>query len=101
MAARRKLHLATLLFDVVATQKPHYLYDKLTWRQTHFKYGLRSVVGPLSAPRHRTAAFRGSFRFAATRCWNDLPPPLRVLKTKQPFKYQLKKLLLNTQLSQS
>ncbi|PZC74075.1 hypothetical protein B5X24_HaOG208392 [Helicoverpa armigera] len=88
MDARRKLHLASLMFGVVTTHKPHYLYDKLTWRKSQYTCGLRSNVDPLKAPPHKTTAFRGSFRFAATHCWNDLPPPLRGLKTIKTFKVQ-------------
>ena len=44
----------------------------------------------LDIPPHRTAAFRGSFKFAATKCWNDLPPPLR-LKTIRSFKQKIKR----------
>uniref|UniRef100_A0A2A4IWQ4 Reverse transcriptase domain-containing protein n=1 Tax=Heliothis virescens TaxID=7102 RepID=A0A2A4IWQ4_HELVI len=100
MTARRKLHLASLMFGIVTTQKPHYLYEKLTWKQTCYKHGLRSVVAPLKVPPHKTAAFRGSFKFAATHCWNDLPPPLRDLKTINSFKLHLKKALLDAQVSQ-
>lgn len=79
MEARRRLHLAGLLFGVVTTQKPRYLYEKLTWRQDSSKTHIRTGTNPLSIPQHRTAAFRGSFRYAATHCWNNLPPPMRGL----------------------
>lgn len=79
MAARRKLHLANLLFATVRLQNPEYLFKKLTWKDVNSKHGLRSMVCPLLVPMHRTTAFRGCFKFAATRCWNDLPPPLRCL----------------------
>uniref|UniRef100_A0A2A4IZ43 Reverse transcriptase domain-containing protein n=1 Tax=Heliothis virescens TaxID=7102 RepID=A0A2A4IZ43_HELVI len=97
MAARRRLHLANLLFGVINSKKPDYLYSKLTWKPIRSDHGLRSVVCPLVVPMHRTTAFRGCFKFAATRCWNDIPPPLRRLKSKLPFKYLLKKHLLRDQ----
>lgn len=95
MAARRRLHLSCLLFGVVSTQCPSYLFHKINWRQNRSQlYTARICTKPLVTARHRTAAFRGSFKFAATRCWNDIPPPIRNLKSLDSFKYQYKKLLL-------
>lgn len=97
MAARRKLHMSSLLFGVVTTQKPHYLFEKLSWRES--KYEPRSSTKPLCTSSHRTAAFRGSFRYAATHCWNNLPPPVRVLKSKKHFLSILKKYFMQIQKS--
>lgn len=97
MEARRRLHLAGLLFGVITTHKPRYLYEKLSWRQHLSKNHIRTTTNPLSIPQHRTAAFRGSFKYAASHCWNNLPPPLRGLKTKCNFLIHLKKYLLNIQ----
>lgn len=99
MAARRKLHMASLLFGVITTQKPNYLFSKLSWRQNRYKYRIRSSTNPLSIPKHRTMAFRGSFKYAATRCWNNLPPPVRGLKSKQTFVLHLKKHYMQVQQS--
>lgn len=97
MAARRKLHLATLLFDVVLSKTPEYLFRKLSWSKNHNTIKTRASSYLLLTPRHRTAAFRGSFKFAASRCWNDLPPPLRLLKSVHCFKIKYKKHLLEEQ----
>ncbi|KAL0879390.1 hypothetical protein ABMA27_003151 [Loxostege sticticalis] len=94
MEARRQLHLATLLFGVIAVAKPRYLYEKLEWAVRRPR---RLCTYIFSTPKHRTAAFRGSFRFAASRCWNDLPPPLRALQTKGTFKRYVKCYLLSLQ----
>lgn len=94
MMARRKLHLATLLFGVILTKTPDYLYRKLSWSSEFNKKNTRASAYRLTTPRHRTAAFRGSFKFAATRCWNDLPPPLRAKKTVNSFRNAYKLHLL-------
>jgi hypothetical protein len=94
MEARRRLHLASLLFEVINTGRPRYLYNKLSWTRDQSRYPKRMCTSILSIARHRTMAFRGSFRYAASRCWNDLPPPVRELKTVQTFKKQLKKHML-------
>lgn len=99
MAARRRLHLSSLLFGVINTFTPEYLYNKLSWRQDHYAYSARSASRPLSVPKYKTTAFRGCFKYAATHCWNDIPPPIRSLKTKISFKSNLKKYLLEKQKS--
>jgi hypothetical protein len=94
MASRRVLHFANLLFGVVHTGKPAYLYDKL-------RFSLRSnrISSRLLCPPHRTSAFRGSFRFAAAKCWNDLPPPIRNCKSIGSFKVHLRNHILQVQVS--
>jgi hypothetical protein len=98
MLHRRKLHLACLLFGVVNQQAPKYLFDKLSFRNPR---GERQCRQPLLTHRHASAAFRGSFRYVATKCWNNLSPPLlRTLKGIHTFKAQVKKHLQHHQKSQ-
>lgn len=100
MKGRRDLHFATMLFGVIQSQHPPYLYTKLDWAQDCKKYEARSKTTLiLRTPRHGTAAFRGSFRFCATKCWNSLPPPLRKLTYKFGFKVKLKRHLIDLQKS--
>lgn len=79
MAPRRNLHLATLLFGVILSNQPEYLFRKLKWAHEARKYHTRASQYLILTPQHKTVAFRGSFRFAASHCWNSLPPPLRDL----------------------
>ena len=97
MAARRKLHLATLMFGVARFHQPKYLYDRLSWRRYNEKILIRASASVLRIPIHNTAAFRGSFKYAATHCWNDIPPPIRSLNTRNIFKHHLKVFLFNEQ----
>lgn len=101
MAARRKLHLAVLLFGVITKKYPKYLYDKFEWARAHSRYPSRACTFVFATPKHKSMAFRGSFKFAASRCWNDLPPPVRALKTVSVFRKTLKKQLLREQLGQT
>lgn len=101
MEARRKLHLATMLFGVISSGIPKYLFDKLKWSQDRCKYQRRACTSVFVTPRHRLVAFRGSFRYAATRCWNNLPPPLRALKVRSTFKKHLRHHLLHLQKADS
>lgn len=92
MQSRRTLHFATLLFGVVQTGSPSYLFDKLVFSNRQPRSGSR-----LKCPRHGTAAFRGSFRYSATKCWNNIPPPLRLCRTVGSFKINYKRYLMNVQ----
>ncbi|XP_045447496.1 uncharacterized protein LOC123655785 [Melitaea cinxia] len=89
MRARRKYHLACLLFGVIKYRVPPYLYEKLSWLTAR-----RQCSQQLSIHPHKTAAFKGTFRYAAAKVWNDLPPPIRDLNTVDTFRRCLKQFLV-------
>lgn len=60
MSKRHDFLFACLLFDGIKTQTPSYLYKNL-------KRSRPSSAAFLSVPCHRTAAFRGSFRYRTLR----------------------------------
>lgn len=97
MQHRRKLHLACLLFGVLKYKSPKYLFEKLSNSRSR---GTRQCALQLMTPRHASAAFRGSFRYAATKSWNIIPPPVRTLKNVHSFRTKLKKYLLEHQKGQ-
>lgn len=97
MEGRLKLFYSLMLFDVITKKTPEYLYRKLTWRYADHRYNTRLCSWQLVGPKHKTAAFRGSFRYLATKCWNDLPPPIRNLNSKYTFKKEIRKYLLDLQ----
>lgn len=101
MGPRRELHLASLLFGIVKYQQPSYLYEKLKWLRDCTQLESRSASYKLVLPPYKTVAFRGSFRYSATKCWNNLPPPIRNQKTVHSFKSKLKIYLLELQKSNS
>ena len=97
MQSRRNLHFSGLVHTVIKMKFPKYLYDKLEWASC--TYNSRRAHKPiLVTPFHRTRAFEGSFRFQASKCWNDLPPPLQRPLSKLTFKNNLKKVLLEKQI---
>ncbi|XP_073955688.1 uncharacterized protein [Choristoneura fumiferana] len=93
MPARRRMHLATLLFGVRRYRTPLYLHNKIVWSRSERRSAMALV------PKHRTAAFRGSFKFAASKCWNDIPPPIQGASSGYTFKRKLKEYLLTLQKS--
>lgn len=95
MKYRRELHFASLLFGIIVDKCPPYLYCKLRWRKDiNTPHCTRLSSYKLVLPRYGSAAFHGSFKYNATRCWNNLPPPLRSLKSIKSFKKQYKLYLL-------
>lgn len=93
MEARRQLHLAKLLFGIVRGRRPIYLYEKLEWSsRARFVHKDRLLF-----PAHRTMAFRGSFKYAASKCWNNIPPPVREASSRYAFGRQLRVYLLERQ----
>ena len=96
MASRLSLHFACLLFGVVKTGTPEYLFDKISFSQRLVRTASRLIV-----PQHKTSAFRGSFRYAATKCWNNIPPPVRNCTSFWSFKNMYRKHLECQQKSSS
>ena len=92
MASRRSLHFACLLFGVMRTQRPAYLFEKLKFSSRQVRMATRLIC-----PKYKTTAFRGSFRYTATKCWNNIPPPIRNSCTLWSFKKYYKIHLLSTQ----
>lgn len=93
MASRRYIQFATLLFGIIKNRKPLYLYEKLTWSSR------ARTASQLVVPPHKTKAFKGTFKYAATKIWNNIPPPLRNLSSVNAFKSKLKEYIFELQLS--
>lgn len=97
MKARRRLHLACLMFRITMSKAPSYLYNKLEWRHERDRRIGRLCTPQLSIPHHRTSAFRGSFRYAATKCWNNIPPPIKHCTNSSTFRLRLRIFLMEHQ----
>lgn len=99
MDYRRKLHLASLLFGVIRNQVPPYLAAKLVWTRDVKCQKTRDRGALLHILRHKTHAFQGTFKYAASKIWNDLPPPLINLKSIKTFRTKYKAHLINLQIN--
>jgi hypothetical protein len=92
METRRKMHFAGLLFGIIRNQSPMYLYSKLQFTQRQSR-----IADRLICPAHCSAAFRGSFRYSASKCWNNIPPPIRSSTSVVSFRVKYKSYLLRLQ----
>lgn len=101
MEARRKIHLACLVHKVIFKKRPTYLYDKLdSVRDVQQRCTRRREANKLVVPAHRSAQYKGGFKYSATKIWNDLPPPLRNSTSQVTWKKHLTVLFLNKQKSE-
>lgn len=100
MANRRNLKLNSFLHNLRKCSKPVYLATKLNWSDRGGSYARPNRFPRLQLRiQPRLTAFRGSFRFAASKCWNDLPPPVKTEKSLHTFKRKCKEWLLQQQKS--
>ena len=73
-------HSLLLLFKILQTKSPRYLYSKLS-NQVNLLYEMRSTANlriRLGSDSHAGAGLaRGSFKYSATQAWNTLPLDIR------------------------
>lgn len=99
MKSRCQYHLACLLFGINKTGAPKYLSNRIVWSDSSpSQRSQRSCrMNRIILPLFRTVAFRGSFKYAAAKCWNNIPPPIRNVTSRSAFKFKLKLHLLELQ----
>ena len=91
-------HSLVLVYKILKTGSPKYLYSKLSGVQgsTHYKTRFiqnlnenqNIVLGPDSQAESDIA--RRSFKYRASKQWNNLPIKMRQAETEKEFKNQLK-----------
>lgn len=89
----RYLTLRTVLLEETCAALPS--YQKLLDAKNRFQRSCR--MNRIILPLFRTVAFRGSFKYAAAKCWNNIPPPIRNVTSRSAFKFKLKLHLLELQ----
>lgn len=97
MHNRRRYHTLCFLYRLFSTRVPSYLYEQFTWSGDSHGHNTRARERLLIIPEHRSAGYRGTFKFASTKLWNDLPPPLKNMATLYAFKKSLRQWLLQEQ----
>lgn len=100
MQGRRELHLAGLVYKVVRNKKPEYLYNKIEWQgESHGIHTRSKARKMISCPKHKTKNYKGSFKYASSKIWNNIPPPIQTAMTYLSFKNNMKKYILDKQIS--
>lgn len=52
----------------------------------------------MACPKHKTKNFKGSFKYAAAKIWNNIPPPLQTAMSYLTFKRKMKHHILEKQI---
>lgn len=95
---RRFVHFTSLLNNVVKSQEPNYLFEKLQMRNAIHDRNLRYSNDQLHAIRPKHEIFRSSFVYLSAYVYNNLPLHLHD-KSTQTIKKQLKALILSNDLN--
>lgn len=93
MSRRRYLHYCCVVFKILKTECPEYLYRKLINRSAYHSYSTRRNKN-LDIPRHRLKQTSASFSIFAARSWNAVPNSIIEIKTFHAFKKALNTYLL-------
>ncbi|CAL1671809.1 unnamed protein product [Lasius platythorax] len=96
--ARRRYFVGCLLFNIICTRQPSLIYSGFTFKSTVTSRATRTSDDILSLPLCRTEIFRRSFRFSASKLWNELPSDIRSARSIGEFKRKLYEHLFNTTL---
>lgn len=68
---RRFLHYANLVLNIINTECPSYLFDKLNKRSLMHDLNLRHVDSTLAIPSHSTSFFKHGFSYLAAYTYNN------------------------------
>ena len=90
-------HSLLLLYKILQSKSPRYLYSKPS-NQVNLPYKMRSTANHrirLGSDSHAGAGLaRDSFKYRATRAWNNLPLDIRQSANINIFKIKLKKWII-------
>ncbi|KAI5717918.1 hypothetical protein M8J77_013504 [Diaphorina citri] len=92
---RRKILTLCLLFKVLTSQTPPYLYDLYQFRPTISSRETRSHDLLLHKPPHNTVSFAKSFFISSIDLWNNVPLPILSSRSFLSFKLSLSEAVSN------
>ena len=97
MCNRRKLHSATIFFNIIKTQQPSYLHCKIRFRTDVHNLNIR-FKGTLTPPLHSTRLFQRSYSYQIAYNINNLSRDYKTINSKKAFKKELFRFLFLNQL---
>ena len=96
MKRRRKLHLCCMIYKILQTAKPFYLFDRLQHKRDIHIYCTRDK-NKLFQQHHNLSLTLSSFTFSAVKSWNALPDNIISSASYHLFLQSLRKFLLREQ----
>lgn len=73
MSERRFIHSVGFVLNILRTNNPIYLYNKIHRRTEIHNRNLRNVENRICIPSYKKSSFRGSFSYIAAYIINNLP----------------------------
>lgn len=95
MQNRRYLHSACLFHNIITTQTPPYLYNRIVFRTDVHTLNLR-FKGALTPPLHHLDLFKRSYSYCISNIYNNVPENLKTLNIST-FRKHLKEFLFGHQ----
>ena len=80
---RRLIHYVVFVYKVLLTQRPSYLYEKLSRRSTAHSRSLRHVDVHYTVPMHTSSFFESGFSYLAVRIINSLSLSVQSVTLRQ------------------
>ena len=103
MKQRWIFHLCCLVYKILATGTPRYLYELLHSNLSMRSSGSSGSSGSmttrhcfdLSVPSHRSCKFTASFSYISSYYYNSIPPNIRSLSSFASFKHSARSFILS------
>ncbi|KAJ4442411.1 hypothetical protein ANN_03997 [Periplaneta americana] len=84
---RRNLHSLSLLYRIMHSSSPYYLFARFHTLSRYHNINTRSQRdNTLEIPLHASSLYSSSFTVATSRHWNSLPPEVKGCRTLNSFK---------------
>lgn len=88
MRGRRLLHSATLFHNILISEKPPYLFQKVKCRTDVHNLNIR-FKGTLTPPCHTLEFFKNCFTYQITHIYNNIPAHCKLARTSVLFRKRL------------
>lgn len=97
IGARRTYFVGCLLYNILNTERPSYLYAEFKNRVFATERLTRAPGGTLVQPQCRTEIYNRSYKITAIKLWNSLPSYIKSANSLEVFKQYLYEHLLRLQ----
>ena len=90
VSQRQEWHSLALLFKILRTRQPSYLFQRFKFLSDHHNRDTRSRANLLlSIPHHNSSFYSKSYTVSVSRKWNELPTSIRDSTSLTSFKSML------------
>ena len=91
MNARRLVHATFLFRKIIVTERPAYLFNKISIRSDVHTLNIR-FKGTLTPPMHKTEFFKNSFSYQITKIYNSVSARVGLCTSERQFRFRVREL---------